>query len=290
MSDLGELPSERAGTAAPEGLLQRRAMIAQAASGPAPWRDAVKWREDRLGGVRVLRFSPEGERKGTVVHFHGGGFRMGAPEMTGTYAAALVKDLEVEVVVPAYRLAPENPFPAGLNDAKAVLLALKAEGAPKIILSGDSAGGGVAASLAAWAPSLGAPVAGLVGHSPWLDATVTAASYDSKLDTDKLFSKASASEAAEQYLQGASPKHPLASPLFAPAKSFPPTLLTVGDIEVLLDDSVSFEKALSAAGVPVTLHREPDMEHTAVTRDRSLPGAEATYAATVVFIRRILAS
>jgi acetyl esterase/lipase len=224
-----------------------------------------------------------------VLHLHGGGFRMGAPEMVGAFAGALAASCGVEVVAPAYRLAPEHPFPAGLADARSVLAAVRRQGAGRIILSGDSAGGGLAASLAALAPALGVRPAGLILLSPWLDLTVTSDSYRDNGEVDKLFSKAAAQEAAALYLQGVSPRHPLASPLHGPLADFPETLIDVSEHEVLFDDSRRFAAALRAAGVQASLRSTPDMEHVAVTRDLRLHGAAEAFAAIQRFIRGLLA-
>jgi acetyl esterase/lipase len=287
--DSEDLPPQRPGAPASPELVQRRAMIA-AGVAQAAWRNGAGWVEDDLGGVRVLRFAPPGRPAAAMLHLHGGGFRLGAPEMVGAFATALAASCGIEIVVPAYRLAPEHPFPAGLSDARSVLAALHGQGAGRIILSGDSAGGGLAASLTALAPSLGVRPVGLILLSPWLDLTVTSGSYRDHAEADKLFSKTSAQEAAELYLQGLSPRHPLASPLYGPLAAFPETLINVSEHEVLLDDGRRFADALRTAGVKVTLLSTPDMEHVAVTRDLRLHGAAEAFAAIEDFVRRRLAT
>lgn len=240
--------------------------------------------EDRLGGVRVLRHLPPGARRGTVVHFHGGAYRIGAPEVVGAYAATIAARAGVEVICPNYRLAPSYPFPAGLNDALAVVEALAGRG--RLILAGDSAGGGLAASLTQLCVARRIPLAGLILHSPWLDLTVTSPSYAANAATDPLFSEASAIDAADLYLQGLDPATPLASSLFAEVAGFPPTLISVGTGEVLLDDADRFAAKLEAAGVPVELRRYVGMEHVAVTRNLASPGALDTLEDTVAFVAR----
>lgn len=233
-----------------------------------------------MGGVRVLRFRPQAAPRGIVLHFHGGGFRIGCPEIVAPFAAALAARCQVEVICPAYRLAPEHPFPAGLVDAQRVLRAM-ANDAP-LILSGDSAGGGIAAGLAALSGTRA--LAGLVLLSAWLDLTVTSASYETNAATDPLFSRAAADVAAAFYLQGTSPRDPLASPLFATLDGFPPTFISIGTGEVLADDGRHFCERLRAAKVPTEFHPIPGMEHVAVTRNMSLPGAAATFTAVATFI------
>ena len=117
------LPPERTGHAAPADLAARRAGLA-AAVAAGMWRTDPAPQEVMLGGVRCLRFSPSGPARGMVLHMHGGAFRIGCPEQMGPFAADLAARCGVEVICPAYRLAPEAPFPAGLNDGWAVLRAL----------------------------------------------------------------------------------------------------------------------------------------------------------------------
>lgn len=283
-----QLPPQRAGRDAPAELAQRRQGMAGAIA-------AGMWRTDPppealdLDGVRALRFGAPGRPRGSVLHLHGGGFRQGCPEMTGPFAAALAQRCAVDVFCLGYRLAPEHPFPAGLADARAALGALQASVAGPIVLSGDSAGGGLAAGLAVLAAADDRPAAGLVLLSPWLDLTVTSRFYEINAGSDPLFSRLSASEAAGLYLQGASSEHPLASPLFAPLAGLPPTFVSVGEGEVLVEDSRRFASALREAGVAATLSVIPGMEHTAVVRDRALTGAAETFAALAEFVDGVLA-
>jgi monoterpene epsilon-lactone hydrolase len=277
------LPPERAGKAAPAEILSARAAMAKLASERC-WHATLIPTEETLGGVRVLRFRPPGREAATVLHFHGGGFRLGCPEYLAPFAAALCTACQVQVICPAYRLAPEHPYPAALHDARAVLRALAAPAPMPYILSGDSAGGGLAAALALLALSEELPLAGLVLLSAWLDLRVSAPSYAANAAADPLFSLDSARLAADLYLQGASADDPLASPLFAPLAGFPPTFISVGQGEVLADDSRRFHAALSAAGVRSELHALARMTHIAVVRDRSAPGADATFALLSAFI------
>lgn len=277
------LPAERAGRAALPQLLERRRMMA-AAIEAGTRRTEGRSSTETISSVRVLRFQPSGARRGLVFHLHGGGFRLGCPEMIGPFAAALAARCAVEVVCPAYRLAPEHPFPAGLADAFAALSGLRLSGDAPIIVSGDSAGGGLAAGLAALCAAQAPCLSGLVLLSPWLDLTVTSRSYEINAATDPLFSREAAQEAADLYLQGLSALHPLASPLFGSVEGFPPTLISIGEEEVLADDGRKFHQALCAAGVCAKLHPVVGMEHVAVTRSLSLPGAAETFETVAEFI------
>ncbi len=280
------LPPERTGHAAPTDLAERRAGLATAVAA-GYWRTDPAPEEVQIGGVRCLRFSPSGDSRGTILHMHGGAFRIGAPEQIAPFALALAQACAITVICPAYRLAPEHPFPAGLNDGWAVLRALaEAEGHP-LILSGDSAGGGLAASLAALAHQAGIPLAGLALLSPWLDLSVTDPAFTTNAATDPLFSAEAAREAATLYLQGQSANDPLASPLLGEVSGYPPTYVNVGMGEVLVGDALRLRDRLEQAGVPVTLHAVDGMEHVAVTRDMGLVGSEETFAGLVGFVEGV---
>lgn len=276
-----EIPPERPGRPADPDLAARREQM-QAAVDAGAWKTEKPPLETTLAGRRTLRFKPEGAPKGYLLQLHGGGFRIGRPEFESLLAEALVKRCGIEVVVPQYRLAPEGPFPAGLIDALEALKALRAEvGEAKLIVGGDSAGGGLAAALGLLC---GDQIDGLVLLSPWLDVRVTAGSYAANAATDPMFSTESASIAAELYLQGFDPEHPLASPLLAEIAAYPPTLISVGTGEVLRDDSVLFHDKLLSAGLGSRLSAIDGMEHVAVVRSLTMPGAAETFAEVVRFV------
>jgi epsilon-lactone hydrolase len=284
-----ELPAERKGREPPAELLAWRQLIAVGVETRA-WRPMLASEQLGISGVEVIRFGASGAARGTVLHMHGGSFRLSSPDFVAPFAERLAATCGVEVICPRYRLAPENPFPAGLADVSAVYTALANRRAAPIVVSGDSAGGGLAASLTLLAVARGIAPRALMLLSAWLDLTVTNATYETNADTDLLFSRKSAKEAAELYLQGLAPEHPLASPVFASLDGFPPTLISVGSNEVLAGDSYRFRAALQAAGVPTVLSNLPDMEHVAVTRDFALTGAEETFELIKNFLSEQLAS
>ncbi len=294
MTDLLSNPSpndylvERPGFGGPEELLKQRKVLAAAVSSGL-WRTDPAPLEEYVGSVRCLRFVSQVPLRGTVIHFHGGGFRLGCPEQVGQFAARLALQCGVEVVCPAYRLAPEHPFPAGLIDAAKVMAAVRAESHRPILISGDSAGGGLAAGLAAYCAQIRMQPAALALLSPWLDLTVSSASYAANTATDPLFSAQSAKVAAEQYLQGMNARDPFASPLFGSLAGFPPTFVSFGSGEVLADDSRAFQAGLMACGIGVELLEVADMEHVAVTRHPDLLGSAETFAGLEAFVRRSFA-
>ena len=292
MTEKITVPDEREGTPALEDLAERRKMISAAVEAglmPSPERPVA---EEIIGGVRTLTVSPEGKApRGYMVMLHGGGYRIGRPENDTRFAEMLADRCNIEVVLPAYRLAPENPFPSGFNDAWSILNAVASRiGNAPLMVGGDSAGGGLAAALGVYAGSQGSPrIAAALLLSPFVDLTITAASFQENAETDQLFPKASAKDASELYLQGFDPRHPLASPLFAQLSSFPPTFINVGTGEALRDDSISFHEKLEKAGVPSQLQAIDDMEHVAVVRNMGLIGSAESLEAIVAFINGVTA-
>ena len=283
------IPPERPGCPPPPDLAQRREQMGAAIAGGA-FATSRPPRESTLADLRCLRFDPPGTPRGYVLQLHGGGFRIGRPEFEGPFSEALADRCGVAVAVPQYRLSPEAPFPGGLNDALAALeaLTIEADGTP-LIVSGDSAGAGLAASLGLLSAAGLAPrIDGLVLLSPWLDLTVTSSSYVANASLDELFSAHSARIAADLYLQGFAPDHPLASPVFADVAGFAPCLISVGTGEVLLDDSRRFHAKLAAAGRDACLCEIEGMSHVAVIRAMDLPGAAETFARVCAFIEALL--
>lgn len=283
------IPPERPGRAADSDLIERRAQT-EAAIAAGLFATGRPPDETTLAGLRCLRFAPAGKPRALVLQLHGGGFRIGRPEFEAPLMERLADRCSVATAIPQYRLAPEAPFPAGLADALAALRALasEAQGLP-LIVGGDSAGGGLAASLGVLSQAgLAPPIAGLVLLSPWLDLTVSAPSYIQNAASDPMFSRGSAEIAAELYLQGFDPTHPLASPLLADLQSFPSTFISVGTGEVLRDDSLRFHEKLKALGGRVELLAIDGMEHVAVVRSPELAGSAQTFEAVADFIDRII--
>lgn len=285
MSDPATIPPEREGRApAPELAALREQMAQMVAQGAFDAQEPPV--EEQFAGLRCLRFSPEGPPRAHVLQLHGGGFRIGRPEFESRYAHALSRRCGIEVLVPQYRLAPDAPFPAGFNDALAALGELRQRiGEGMLILGGDSAGAGLAASLAVHAAARGGPrIDAVVLLSAWLDLTVSAPSYDANAASDPMFSREAAEAAAELYLQGFDPRHPLVSPLLAELADFPPCFISVGTGEVLADDSRRFHEKLLAAGNVSRLSAIEGMDHVAVVRGFDQPGAAETFAAATEFI------
>jgi epsilon-lactone hydrolase len=208
---------------------------------------------------------PPAPRAGAaLLYLHGGGYVIGSPRSHRHLAAALAKATGAATLLPDYRLAPEHPFPAAVEDAVAAYRSLLDRGAGpgRIVIAGDSAGGGltVAILLALRDRGLPLPAAG-VCISPWLDLTCGGASYEEKAASDPIVTREGVSEMARAYLGAADARTPLASPLFADLAGLPPLLVQVGSEEVLLDDAVGLAERAKTAGVPATLEIWPDMIH-----------------------------
>lgn len=226
--------------------------------------DGIATAETVLGARRVLLVEPLGRKNaGTILYFHGGSFVVGSPETALSLTANLVVRTGFRAFSLDYRLAPEHPFPAAIDDAVAAYRALLDAGESDIAFAGDSAGGGLAVTtcLAARAAGLPAPAA-IVAFSPGLDVTRSGESVDSKEDADPFFTRRSLEHTSALYLAGADPRQELVSPaLFGDLTGLPPMLLQVGTNEVLLDDSTQMAARAREAGVDVVLDVTADVPH-----------------------------
>lgn len=226
-----------------------------------------------------------------VVYLHGGGFRIASALAYRSYGSHLAAVLGARVLLVDYRLAPEHKFPKAVDDCFTVWESLLAEGIDtrRIVIAGDSAGGGLAASVTMHALADGVLPAGVICCSPWVDLTVTAETYDTNAESDALFSRTSAEEAAPAYLGGADPTDPIASPIFGDWSGAPPLLILVGDVEVLLDDSRRLAEVASAAGVDVTLSVYPEMPHIWTMSYPAFPEAVDGVGEMAAFVARVTA-
>ena len=218
-----------------------------------------------IGGVAAEWVRAPGARDdGVLLYLHGGGYVFGSPLSHRHFVANLSAETGLQGLLLDYRLAPEHPFPAAVDDALVAYRALLDGGhsAGRIVVAGDSAGGGLAVSLmlAARGAGLPMPAAGIC-LSPWTDLTQSAGSYTSRAKTDPNITRDGLDALAAHYLAGADPRNPLASPLFGDLAGLPPLLIHVGGAEVLVDDAVNLYKRASEAGVAATLEVWDDMVH-----------------------------
>jgi acetyl esterase/lipase len=248
---------------------------------------AVRVSDRVLGGVPCVVCEPALSER-VALYLHGGGYRLGSAQRSTPFAARLAEASASTVVVVDYRLAPENPFPAGLLDAVAVYEAVLDAYRRAPALVGDSAGAGLAAAVTvAAARSAVTPPQCLALMSPWLDLTCSASTYESRAGSDQLFSLASAREAAAMYLQGYDPTDPLVSPGLAELDSWPPILVFASTDEVLLDDSLSFVSSLALRGHPVTCDFEAGVPHAWPAVFPDLPGSAKAVQRIVEFLASV---
>jgi acetyl esterase/lipase len=201
----------------------------------------------------------------TIYYLHGGGYSIGSVNTHATMISAIARASKARAFAIDYRLAPEHPFPAALDDALAGYRWLLAQGIdPKsIVIGGDSAGGGLAAALLLAIRDEGEKVpAGAVLLSPWTDLTGSGESQKTRADLDPMIPAfEGVSPMALWYIGDRSGTDPLISPLFADLHGLPPILIHVGDHEVLLSDSTRYAEKAKAAGVDVTLKVWDEMIH-----------------------------
>jgi monoterpene epsilon-lactone hydrolase len=245
-----------AASQASQTLEQRR--VAFAPGGrlhPVP--DDVLVSEVAAGGVPAHWLTAPGADAGRVLLFlHGGGYELGSLRSDGELAARLGRAGGMRVLFVEYRLAPEHPFPAAIDDVLAAWRWLRVDAdlsATSIAVAGGSAGGGLAVALLVATRDAGEALpAAAVLMSPTIDLTSSGASMTERADQDPISTPAMLGQYASEYLAGADPKTPLASPLFASLSGLPPLLVQVGTADLLLSDSERLAKAATEAGVDAT--------------------------------------
>jgi epsilon-lactone hydrolase len=198
-----------------------------------------------------------------ILYLHGGVFFMGSPASYRNRTMRLSYRCDAEVFVPAYRLAPENPFPAALDDALAAWKLVKTlrRDAP-LFVAGDSAGGGLSLSLLLRLRDLGLVMPnGAILLSPWTDLTASGASVDGNFGKDLWFSRKHLETWARYYVDRADERSPYLSPVFADFSGLPPLLLLVGENELLLDDTLRVRTAATEKGTAVSVLIGKGMQH-----------------------------
>jgi epsilon-lactone hydrolase len=253
------------GPTPPDWLVERRALIDQQLA-EVPLAEGVV--AAPLAGAPVPGWSctPAGPAPvATVLYLHGGGYRMGSALAYRAYGSRLAAATGAEVVLPDYRLAPEHPFPAAVDDAVEAYRWLthdRSLDARQVVVAGDSAGAGLAVALLVAARDQGLALpAGAIAVSPWSDLTNRGGTFRSNADNDQLFSLDAAREAAATYLGDADPAEPLASPVHADLGGLPPLHAMVGGHEVLLDDARALVDAARSAGVDASMSVHPGQSH-----------------------------
>ncbi|MCZ6805654.1 MAG: alpha/beta hydrolase [Deltaproteobacteria bacterium] len=242
-----------------------------------------------MGGVRALVARPRGERPTqAMLYMHGGAYCIGGPSTHKGLVTHLAVAAGASVYVPDYRLAPEHPHPAALEDGlNAYRWMLDHQLSPRrISIAGDSAGGGLAlaTALAIRDEALPQPAA-VVLISPWTDMSCNSASRAANAKIDPMIRTSWSKRCAALYLDGRPPDDPACSPLFADHKGLPPMLIQVGTDEVLIDDSTALANRCQAAGVDVTLQVFDDMWHVFQSSVGAMREADEAVAKIANFLR-----
>jgi len=245
-----------------------------------------------LGGVPGERL--EGPMPGEIVllYLHGGGYFACSAETHRPITAFFARE-GFRVFAPDYRLAPENRFPAALEDAVAFYRALLNAGyAPeRIVVSGESAGGGLALSLMLSLRGAGIPLPATAAlFSPWTDLAATGDSIRTNNNRCAMFEGAGIAFSARYYLGDTDPRNPLASPLYADLSGLPPLLIHVGADEVLRDDSTRLADRARATGVSVELKIWPVVPHAWQLVPHLVPEARHSLQESAAFLRAQVAA
>jgi epsilon-lactone hydrolase len=268
---------------------QRRGMDELAANAEPPEGCTIETRV--LGGRPVEHIVPNSSSMDrAVLYLHGGAYCLGSPGTHRNLAGRLAVATGCPAFTLDYRLGPEHPFPAAVDDGVAAVDALVADGIPvtSIALAGDSAGGGLVMAVLLARRRMGSELpAAAVCFSPWVDLTQSSDSYNRLADRDPMVSKENLDMMAAAYLGPADPRDELASPLFASDfVGLPPVLIEVGSNEALLDDATALAERLQADGVDAPVTVWPEMIHVFQAFPGPLvPEADASIEKAAGFLR-----
>jgi acetyl esterase/lipase len=249
----------------------------------------TKVSEQLVGGVpsAVVTHADQAARC-TVIHFHGGGYCVGSAQTARSWAAHLAAQASCRVILPEYRLAPEHPRPAALDDARAVVTALLGAAKPgSVVLSGDSAGGGLALALmlSLRDQDAGLP-AGCILLSPWLDLGRDWRSVPDLVRREALLRPGWLEACADAYAPSAR-SDAAVSPLHASHAGLPPLLIQAGTEELLAPDAEQLAASAVAAGVDVTYTPWPGMWHDFMLQPGLLAAADRAVAEAVAFVGKV---
>jgi acetyl esterase/lipase len=252
----------------------------------------LDYRYDQAGGVRVLVITPDGADPSCAIEYlHGGGYQKCSVESHRKMVGHIANAARAAVVSVDYRLTPEHRHPAQVEDSLVVYRWLLGIGyAPgRVIIAGDSAGGGLALGTALALKDVGLPLpAALVAISPWTDLTLSGDSMVSRAHTDLGVREPYLLKTRDDFVTAAQRTDPRASPLAGDLSGLPPTYLIAGDDEILRDDAIRFGMKAGAAGVDVTFDIVPEMQHVMTKAAGAMPESDAAVERIGTFIRRHL--
>lgn len=239
------------------------------------------------GRVRGEWMHPASGAKRTLLYLHGGGYVFGSPKIYRTLTSALAVAADADVFAPIYRLAPEHPCPAAIEDGVAAYEWLLAAGRKpsEIVIGGDSAGGGLTLAVLMALRDKGAPMpAGAVLYSPWTDLAVTGASAKVNDVSDAMFREETVSGGAARYCGALERSDPRASPLYGNFAGLPPLLVFVSKSEILYDDAVRTVEQARAAGVEVSFEPRDGLPHVWPMFQALIPEGREAVSLTADFV------
>ncbi|MDJ0904488.1 MAG: alpha/beta hydrolase [Woeseiaceae bacterium] len=249
----------------------------------------VDVRRTEFAGMRSEWLTPQAPARGkAMLYLHGGAYVFGNCTTHRQLVSYVARSCGVRALVIEYRLAPENPFPAAIDDSLAAYRALRDDGygPGDIVLAGDSAGGGLVMALLLSLRDAGEEMpAGAVLLSPWLDLTASGESMTTRAKRDPWFKPPDMPIIASYYCAEDEYRNPLVSPVFANVEGLPPIYIQVGDDEILLSDSTRIAGNIEAAGGDVTLEVWPDMFHVFQVFVHQMPESRAAIDKLVPFVK-----
>lgn len=252
----------------------------------------VTYEDVDADGITAILVTPAGcSTDHVIVYSHGGGCVTNSASSHRKVAAHLAKAAGIQAIVPVFRLAPEHPFPAQLDDLVTVHGWLSDSGfhPSNIVTAGDSAGGNLAIASVLQLRDLGLPLpTAIVGFSPWLDMEITGATMQSNAETDALVSRDVSEMMASLYLGDTARTEPLANPLYADLAGLPPIFLSAGGAETLRDNAERFHDLAKAAGVDTELEIQSNQQHVYVFMAGRSEEADTTIANAGRWLRRHL--
>jgi monoterpene epsilon-lactone hydrolase len=257
---------------------------------PVPSPAGVTYEADSVGGVPGWWCRPGGANSEKVIlYLHGGSYVMGSAKSYRHFVGHVAARARASAFVADYRLGPEHPFPAAVEDAKATYHGLAERGIRRIAIAGDSAGGWLGLVLLSQAMieadrTDGIRPVGMVGFSPWTDLMLTGRSWKERAAADPIFVRDQMAEFARLYLGDHEPSDPLASPLYGNLAELPPIRIHVGEDEVLLDDARQYVAKAVAAGVDARVEVWQGMLHVFPSSIGQLAAAETALAETGTFL------
>ena len=260
-----EILRSRPVPAEPPSIEESRASCERFWSNLTPLAEDVRCEVVDAGGIPSEWITtPEAMEERVIYYLHGGGYKMCSINTHKEMISRLARAAGARALAINYRLAPENPFPAAVEDTTAAYRWLLSTGVNPagVVIAGDSAGGGLTVATLVALRDAGEPLpAAGVCISPWVDMEALGESVVTKGGVDPLVAKAGRGEEGKTYLGGADPRTPLAAPIYADLRGLPPLLIQVGTAEVLLYDSTRLAERAKSAGVDVSLELWQEMIH-----------------------------